>query len=94
MENTWEETRNKYREAVIHFLNRYDEQVSEHIIDVMISVMMTRDNVLQGGSFVQAVVGNNLKETISRADTDCSKNIRIITICSQHCYVETEGIHV
>jgi hypothetical protein len=60
----------------------------------MISVMMTRDNVLQGGSFVQAVVGNNLKETISRADTDCSKNIRIITICSQHCYVETEGIHV
>jgi hypothetical protein len=94
MENTWEETRNKYREAVIHFLNRYDEQVSEHIIDVMISVMMTRDNVLQGGSFVQAVVGNNLKETISRADADCSKNIRIITICSQHCYVETEGIHV
>jgi hypothetical protein len=94
MENTWEETRNKYREAVIHFLNRYNEQVSEHIIDVMISVMMTRDNVLQGGSFVQAVVGNNLKETISRADTDCSKNIRIITICSQHCYVETEGIHV
>jgi hypothetical protein len=94
MENTWEETRNKYREAVIHFLNRYNEQVSEHIIDVMISVMMTRDNVLQGGSFVQAVVGNNLKETISRADADCSKNIRIITICSQHCYVETEGIHV
>jgi hypothetical protein len=94
MENTWEKTRNKYREAVIHFLNRYDEQVSEHIIDVMISVMMTRDNVLQGGSFVQAVVGNNLKETISRADADCSKNIRIITICSQHCYVETEGIHV
>ena len=94
MNNDWQETRNKYREAVLHFLNRYNEQVSDHIIDVMISVMMTRDNVLQGGSFVQAVVGNNLKETISRADTDCSKNIRIITICSQHCYVETEGIHV
>jgi len=90
MENTWEETRNKYREAVIHFLNRYDEQVSEHIIDVMISVMMTRDNVLQGGSFVQAVVGNNLKETISRADADCSKNIRIITLCANFCNVEHE----
>mgnify|MGYP000147253110 CR=1 FL=1 len=94
METNWEETRNKYRMAAVHFANRYNEQVSEHIIDIMISVMMTRDNVLQGGSFVQAVVGNNLKETISRADADCSKNIRIITICSQHCYVETEGIHV
>jgi hypothetical protein len=94
MENTWEETRNKYREAVLHFLNRYNEQVSEHIIDVMISVMMTRDNVLQGGSFVQAVVGNNLREAISRADTDCSKNLKIITICAHNCYVETEMIHV
>jgi len=94
MENTWEETRNKYKMAAVHFADRYGETVSDHIIDVMISVMMTKDNVLQGGSFVQAVVGNNLKETISRADTDCSKNIRIITICSQHCYVETEGIHV
>ena len=94
MDNNWQETRDSYRQAVVHFLNRYNEEVSEHIIDVMISVMMTRDNVLQGGSFVQAVVGNNLKETISRADADCSKNIRIITICSQHCYVETEGIHV
>ena len=94
MENNWEETRNKYRMAVVHFVNRYNEQVSEHVIDVMISVMMTRDNVLQGGSFVQAIVGNNLKEAINRADDDCSKKLKIITICSQHCYVETEGIHV
>lgn len=90
MDNNWEETRNKYREAVLHFLNRYNEQVSEHIIDVMISVMMTRDNVLQGGSFVQAVVANDLRESISRADTDCSKNLRIITLCSNFCYAEHE----
>ena len=90
MENTWEETRNKYREAVIHFLNRYDEQVSEHIIDVMISVMMTRDNVLQGGSFVQAVIDNNLREAFNRADADCIKNLRIITLCANFCNVEHE----
>ena len=90
MENTWEETRNKYKEAVIHFLNRYNEQVSDHIIDVMISVMMTRDKVLQGGSFVQAVVANDLKESISRADTDCGKNLRIITLCANFCYAEHE----
>ena len=90
MENTWEETRNKYREAVIHFLNRYDEQVSEHIIDVMISVMMTKDNVLQGGSFVQAVIDNNLREAFNRADADCIKNLRIITLCANFCNVEHE----
>jgi len=94
MQNNWQETRDKYRTAVVHFLNRYNEQVSEHIIDVMISVMMTRDNVLQGGSFVQAIVGNNLREAISRADDDCGKNLRIITICCHNCYVETEMIHV
>ena len=78
MENNWEETRNKYRTAVVHFVNRYNEQVSEHVIDVMISVMMTRDNVLQGGSFVQAVVKNDLAQAISCADASCLANIKII----------------
>ena len=88
--NNWQETRDNYRAAVVHFANRYNEEVSEHIIDVMISVMMTRDNVLQGGSFVQAVVANDLKESISRADTDCGKNLRIITLCANFCYAEHE----
>jgi hypothetical protein len=90
MDNNWQETRDSYRQAVVHFLNRYNEEVSEHIIDVMISVMMTRDNVLQGGSFVQAVVANNLKESISRADTECGKHLRIISLCCSYCYVDSE----
>jgi hypothetical protein len=93
MENNWQETRNNYRNAVVHFLNRYNKEVSEHIIDVMISVMMTRDNVLQGGSFVQAVVSNNLREAINRADDDCSNNLKIITICCYNCHVETELLY-
>jgi hypothetical protein len=56
----------------------------------MISVMMTRDNVLQGGGFVQAVVANNLKESISRADTECGKHLRIISLCCSFCYVDSE----
>lgn len=88
--NAWQETRDKYRAAVVHFANRYEEQVSEHIIDVMISTMMTRDNVLQGGSFVQAVVANNLKEAVNRADTECGKHLRLITLCANFCYTEYE----
>lgn len=94
MNNNWQETRDKYRAAVVHFANRYGVEVSEHIIDVMVSVMMTRDNVQQGGSFVQAVVANNLKEAISRADTECGNQLRIITLCANFCHIETEGIHV
>lgn len=90
MDNNWQETRDKYRAAVVHFANRYNTEVSEHIIDVMISVMMTRDKVLQGGSFVQAVVANNLKESISRADTECGKQLRIITLCANFCHVDSE----
>ena len=90
MDNNWQETRDKYRAAVVHFANRYNTEVSEHIIDVMISVMMTRDNVLQGGSFVQAVVANNLRDSISKADNECSKQLRIITLCANFCYAEYE----
>lgn len=90
MNNDWQETRDKYRAAVLHFLNRYDEEVSEHIIDIMISTMMTRDGILQGGSFVQAIIDNNLKDTISRADQECGKNLRIITLCANFCYAEHE----
>jgi hypothetical protein len=56
----------------------------------MISTMMTKDNVLQGGSFVQAVVKNNLRDAISNADADCSKHLRIITLCANFCNVKYE----
>ena len=90
MEKTWDEIRDKYRMAAVHFANRYDVQVSEHIIDVMISAMMTKDSVLHGGSFVQAVVNNDLRDAISRADTECLKQLRIITLCANFCNVEFE----
>ena len=90
MEKTWDEIREKYRMAAVHFANRYDVQVSEHIIDVMISTMMTKDSVLHGGSFVQAVVNNDLRDAISRADTECLKHLRIITLCANFCNVEFE----
>lgn len=90
MDNNWPETREKYKKAVLHFANRYQVEVSDHIIDVMISTMMTRDNVLQGGSFVQAVVANNLRDAVSKADNECSKQLRIITLCSNFCYVDYE----
>jgi hypothetical protein len=77
----------EYRKRVIEFLKEYKEYVSDHIIDVIVSVCMTRDKVRTGGSFVQAVVNNHLYEAVLRADADCEKNLRIITISTQNCYI-------
>jgi hypothetical protein len=52
--------------------------------------MLTKDGVLQGGSFVDAIVTNNLKEAISRADKECLAHLRIITLCANFCNVEYE----
>lgn len=88
--NALNKTYQEYRNAAIRFLNDYEETVSENIIQIMISVMMTRDNLIQGSSFVQAVVDNNLRKAVSRADAECMKNLRIITLCANDCYVEIE----
>jgi hypothetical protein len=83
-------TYKEYQDAVITFLNDYEETATDHIKEIMVSVMMTRDGLLQGGSFVQAVVDNNLRKAISRADKECINHLRIITLCANNCYIETQ----
>jgi hypothetical protein len=72
--------REKYWAKAKEFAKSYGVEPTQHIIEVMASAMMTRDNVMQGGSFVQAVVKNNLEEAISTADASCLANIRIIVL--------------
>ncbi len=80
--------REQYRERAIQFVKEWNEDVSEHIIDIMVSIMATRDkSSYAGGGFVQAVVDNNLYLALSRADTDCRKNIFILTMCNANCHL-------
>ena len=51
------------------------EEERNHVINVGVSVLQTRDGGIQGGSFVQAVVDNDLSRTYNRAD---SVNRRVI----------------
>lgn len=68
-----------YRKAVIDWLTRNEyTTISQHIIDVIISVLMTRDKVLTGGSFAQAVCNNDLREAVNRADTEVFDNLKKI----------------
>jgi hypothetical protein len=71
--------RELYHKAVNDWLARNGyTTVSEHIIDVIISVLMTRDGVLMGGSFAQAVCNNDLRETVNRADAEVFENLKKI----------------
>ena len=45
-----------------------DSSSMDHLISLGVSVMLTRDKLLPGGSFVQAVVRNDLGDAIGRAD--------------------------
>ncbi len=81
--------RQQYRERAIEFAKEWGcENVSDHIFDIMVSIMATRDKTsYSGGGFVQAVVENNLYLAMSRADSDCRKNIFILTMCNMNCYL-------
>ena len=47
----------------------------EHISNIAASVMMTRDGILPGGSFVRAICDNDLHGAVHRAD---SVNVHMI----------------
>jgi hypothetical protein len=80
--------REQYRERAIEFAKEWQIEVSDHIIDIMVSIMATRDkSSYAGGGFVQAVVDNDLYLAMNRADSDCRKNIFILTMCKANCYL-------
>lgn len=87
---TFDETRKKYEQAAVRHLKGYSDKYgvpSEHIINIVVSIMMTRDDVMQGGGFVQAVCSNNLRSALSKADTDCINWILPIAWSYEHAYI-------
>jgi hypothetical protein len=74
----------KYKAAAQRWAAMYEVE-DQHAIDVAASVLMTRDGVLQGGSFVQAIIDNNLREAINRADAICIKYLKFFTIINHNC---------
>ena len=82
--------REQSRERAIQFAKEWNcENVSDHILDIMVSIMCTRDkSSYAGGGFVEAVVANNLYLALSRADTDCKNNIFLLTMCKANCFTQ------
>jgi hypothetical protein len=77
--------REAYKTHCLQLAKNYNVEVSDHILNIMVSVCMTRDEKWVGGSFVQSVVNNDLFDAISRADKECLENLRIITLACRFC---------
>jgi hypothetical protein len=81
----------EYEQRAVEFCKeRGLDDVSKHIIKIMTSIMMTRDNVLLGGSFVRSVVNNNLYDAIIHADKECYQNLKLLVLVNKHCYLYNE----
>lgn len=69
------------------------DEAAEHVIRVGASVLMTRDGFLAGGSFVQAVVDNNLEAAVNRADSVMRKCLVFMTYLKANVRAELELEH-
>ena len=78
----------KYGKSMV-FGTLTPENIS-HIIQVGASVMMTRDNFLQGGSFVQAVVNNDLQGAVNRADAVIRTSLVFMVYLNSNVRAELE----
>ncbi len=86
-----ETTEDLYYPAAQNFLKRYAIDASDHIVDIIVSVMRTRDKVgFQGGDFVQSVVNNDLTNAALRADNDCVKHLKTFVLALRNCYPAEE----
>ena len=70
-----------YRRAPMETLT--DEEIS-HVTSVGVSVLQTRDGGVPGGSFVQAIVKNDLSGSYNRADSTNRKVIPFYIYLKDH----------
>jgi hypothetical protein len=81
--------REKCYERATQFAIEYGfTNVSEHILNIMVSIMCTRDkSSYAGGGFVEAIIANDLYSALGRADMDCRNNIYLLAMCNANCYL-------
>jgi len=69
------------------FYEETNDSNQKHIERIGASVMMTRDKVLSGGSFAQAVINNDLADAVGRADSTCINHLKFFVYCKKYVTV-------
>ena len=77
----------KRRALAREFVTKYAMGAPEHIVDIVLSVLNTRDGVgPKGGSFAHAVVANDLHTALNYADVECRQYLHIIDAANAYCW--------
>jgi hypothetical protein len=88
----YEELRETYRKSVLKFTEGWKAELTDHQVDIMISIMLHRDQIQMGGSFVEAIANNDLYCAVSRADSENIKNLKLITLCFKNNHIHPKPI--
>lgn len=88
----YQELRETYKKSVLEFADGWKVELTEHQVDTMISAMLQRDGITNGGSFVNAIVNNDLYGAISRADDENIKNLKLITLCVRNNHIHPKPV--
>jgi len=79
--------RPQYQDLVDQKCVDYRWELSLHVKDVMISMLMTRDKVWYGGDFTQAVLADKLGEAVRRADDEMVKHLKHMVIARDNFHL-------
>jgi len=80
--------RKQYVDLVEERAVDYRWELPYHVVDVMTSLLMTRDKFWVGGDFVQAVISNNLREAVLRADDVIVNHIKHMVIARDNFHLD------
>jgi len=83
----YQELREVYKKSVLKFAEGWKAELTDHQINTMISVMLHRDGIMMGGSFVESVANNDLYGAISRADVENFQNLKLVTLCFKNNHI-------
>ena len=78
----------KYLDFVEFKCLAYGWVLSNHVKDVMKSVMMTRDKVWQGGGGVQSILSNDLRQAINHCDSEIVKHLKELVIARDNFFIK------
>lgn len=82
------DVRKKYVDLVEKRAIDYRWNLSSHVVDVMVSLLMTRDKVWVGGDFVQSVIANNLRQAVLGADDEIVNYLKHMVIARDNFHLD------
>jgi len=84
-----EDLHNRYKRKAREYAKLWNVN-NEHVIQLMLSVMLDRDGLMEGGSFVKAVNRNDLQDAVNRADTTSMSYLKVLVATKYNCHVLQE----